>query len=311
MTPGKPRTPMTSHEPKPSPHATTTARELIQAVRRTLESAGIEEAPLEADVIVCHVLGVDRTALFAHPERATTDPERRSLDALLARRTTREPLPYILGRRDFFGLSFVVGPAVLVPRPETETLVEEALRWADAPERRGRPLAVADVGTGSGCVAVSLAVHLPHATVHATDTSRAALNVAGENARRHGVAYRVRLVRADLLSSFSGHLDLVVANLPYVPDADIAGLQPEVAWFEPASALRGGPEGTDLLLRLLASAPGVLAPGGAVMLELGPPQRDVLESAARRFFPEGAARIVKDLAGRDRVLVVETGRDPR
>ena len=288
-----------------------TVRDLLLEVRRTLEGAGIEEAPLEASVLVRHVLGLDRAALFAHPERATTEAERRSLDAAVARRTAREPLPYILGHREFYGLSFQVGPEVLIPRPETETLVEEALRWAEAPERRGRPLAIADVGTGSGCIAVSLAVHLPHATVHATDTSHPALAVAGENARRHEVADRVRLVRGDLLSPLAGPLDLVVANLPYVPDAEVAGLQPEIARFEPATALRGGPEGTDLLLRLLASAPRVLAAGGALMLELGPPQRNALEAAARHLFPEGAVRIVMDLAGRDRVLVVETRRDPR
>ena len=257
------------------------------------------------------LMAMRRHDIFANQEAEVGAQREQELDRKVERRLKREPLAYILGHWEFYGIDLLVTPAVLIPRPETETLVEEALRWADAPEHRGRPLAVADVGTGSGCVAVSLAVHLPQATIHGTDTSRAALDVAGENARLHGVTDRVRLVRTDLLSSFSGRLDLVVANLPYVPDADIAGLQPEVAWFEPASALRGGPEGTDLLLRLLASAPGVLAPGGAIMLEIGPPQGDAVESAAKRLFPYGTARIVKDLAGRDRVLVVEAGRDPR
>ena len=285
-------------------------REAVRWVRRLLAGVGIDGSALETDVLVGHVLGMDRAGLYAHPTRPVTDEERGLLRDLVERRLAREPLPYILGRREFYALDFIVGPAVLVPRPETETLVDEALRWAAGRARTAGPLAVADVGTGSGCIAVSLAVMLPRAVVYATDASREALALARRNAARHGVADRVHMVQTDLLGAIARPLDLVVANLPYVPDADLPGLEPEVSRYEPPAALRGGPDGTTLLLRLLAETPARLAPDGALLMEFSPPQRAALERAVRGAWPHARVRVVRDLAGRDRVLAVEAAGGP-
>jgi release factor glutamine methyltransferase len=317
----------------------TDARTAIAHARETLAAAGIEEAALEAEVLARHVLGVDRAQIFAHPERRLTPGQRASLEALLHRRLRREPVAYILGTRDFYGLSFVVTPAVMVPRPETETLVEEALGWARAREgetprpfdsAEGRlaqdqrddphpnplpsgerervrgPLVIADIGTGSGCVAVSLAVHLPEARIIAIDASAAALEVAASNLQRHGVRDRVTLLHGSLLEPLTGPVDLMVANLPYVRDGEIAELQPEVRDWEPRGALAGGPDGTALLRALLAQAPAHLRPGGAVMLEMDPRQRREIDGAAGTALPGASVRVVVDLAGRDRVLVIQT-----
>ena len=298
-----PPTPHHSHSgtgnTSPSPESLrATVSTAIQATRLTLKDAGIDEAPLEAEVLVRHVVGIDRTALYAGPDRRMTEVQLQALQALVARRCQREPLPYILGHWEFYGLDFLVNPAVLIPRPETETLVEEALRRM----RRNRPStgsrrtdSIADVGTGSGCIAIALAVHLPQATVAATDISADALAVAGQNAERHHVQNRIRLVQGDLLSGWEDELDLIVSNPPYIPDAEVSGLQP----------LRGGPDGLSVIRRLLEQASNLLSPNGAIMLEFNPPQRDMLLSEANRLWPEAGCRIVQDLAGLDRVLVVE------
>ena len=174
----------------------------------------------------------------------------------------------------------------MIPRPETETLVEEALAWRG--RRRGEadgPVTIADVGTGSGCIAVSLAAMLQGDRVLAVDVSRDALAVAAENTARNGVGERVRLLEADLLSALSEPLDLVVANLPYIPDAEVASLQPEVRLFEPQVALGGGRDGLSLIRRLLRQAQALLAARGAVMLEINPPQSATLPDEARELFP--------------------------
>ena len=283
------------------------ARRAMAAVRQRLEAAGVDGAALEAEVLVRHVLGLaDRAALYAHPEAPLSLRQQKSLEALLARRERREPLPYILGRREFYGLTFEVTPAVLIPRPETEGLVEEALRWADERGAVDGPLAVADVGAGSGCVAVALACHLPGAAVYATDSSTAALEVARRNLRYHGVEGRVLLRHGELLAPLPGPVDLVVANLPYVADAELATLSPEVRDHEPREALSGGTDGMDLLRRLLEEAPRWLLAGGAVMMEMDPWQEAPLTETAQRAFPTAWVRVLPDLEGLDRYLIVET-----
>ena len=279
------------------------ARAALAHVRLQLRAAGVEEAHLEADVLVRRVLGLERADLLARPETPLAPSQAATLEGLLARRLRREPLAYVLSRREFHGLDFRVTPAVMVPRPETETLVEEALAWAGA---RPAPVAVADVGTGSGCIAVSLAVRLPGARLLATDVSPAALAVADENIRRHGVAGRVRLLSGHLLQPLPYRVDLIVANLPYVPTGRFDGLQPEVRDYEPRLALDGGPDGTDLLRPLLRQAGAYLRPGGAVMLEIDEEQGCTMAQEARSAFPAASVRVRRDLAGRDRVLVVQT-----
>ena len=253
-------------------------------------------------MLVRHVLGIDRAQLLSHPEHTLTPHHQRDLEALVQRRLQREPLPYILGAREFYGLDFIVTPAVMVPRPETESLVEHALGWAQARVH----LTIADIGAGSGCIAVSLAVNLPGVAIIAVDISAAALEVARRNIRRHGVQRRVRLVEGDLAGPLLESVDMLVANLPYVRDDEIPSLQPEVRDYEPKEALKGGLDGTTLITALLKQAPSRLKPGGVVMLEMDPRQRNALEQDAVQVFPKAAVRVVKDLAGRDRVLVVQS-----
>jgi release factor glutamine methyltransferase len=259
----------------------------------------VTDAPrLEAEVLLGHVLNVSRTALLAHPERALTPDRLSDYQALIRRRASGYPLPYLTGRVEFYGLEFEVTPEVLIPRPDTETLVELALAR--------RPATVVDVGTGSGCIAVSLAVHLPEATICAIEVSPAALAVAQRNVERHGVTERVRLMVGDLFNPRPAPADLIVSNPPYIPTGKCALLPVSVRDHEPRLALDGGPNGLDIVQQLLMQAPAVLNPGGGLLIEIGADQGEAASHLARTFFPQATVRIHPDLAGRDRVLEVLT-----
>jgi release factor glutamine methyltransferase len=267
-----------------------------------LAAAGIEEARLDAELLLAHSLGFTRAALLAHPERPLSRAEAEILSALLKRRAMREPLPYLTGWREFFGLGFSVDPNVLIPRPETELLVERALAWAAG---RGLPsaLTLADVGTGCGCIAVALAVHLPQAMIYASDLSADALAVARRNAARHGVASRVRFCQGDLLAALPEPVQMIVANLPYISQQEWPNLPPEVRW-EPRWALDGGPDGLDLVRRLLVQAPHYLASNGALLLEIGARQGEAAIRLARAAFPRAEVSLLHDGAGCARVIQV-------
>ena len=284
---------------------TKTRARALQRVRAVLEAAQVPDAWLDAEVLLCHVLGTDRTALYANPAVPLTDELASRLDSLVARRVNREPLAYIRGKREFFLHSFLVTPAVLIPRPETETLLEYTLAWVYRRSTQAEPPSlVADIGTGSGCLAVSLAIALPDAHVFATDSSAAALEVARENSQLHVTGTRLTFLHGNLLAPLARPVDLIVANLPYVPDAEFPGLQPEVRDYEPSEALVPGGDGTRLNRLLLQQAPAKLRPGGALFLELHPSQAGTLKQEAEHCFPEGTVQILKDLAGLDRVLAV-------
>lgn len=242
------------------------------------------------------MLGSSRAALLAHPEHTLTPDQLSDYQTLVHRRASGYPLPYLTGRIEFYGLEFEVTPEVLIPRPETETLVELALAR--------QPATVVDVGTGSGCVAVSLAVHLPEATICAIEISPAALAVAQRNVERHGVADRVQLMVGDVLNPRPGPVDLIVSNLPYVSTGACSSLPTSVRDHEPRLALDGGPDGLVIVRRLLAQAPAVLRPGGGLLIEIGADQGEAASSLARTFFPQAAVRMHPDLAGHDRVLEV-------
>jgi len=267
-----------------------------------LAAAGIEEARLDAELLLAHSLGLARAALLAHPERPFSRAEAETLSALLKRRAMREPLPYLTGWREFFGLGFSVDPNVLIPRPETELLVERALAWA-ADQGLPSTLTLADVGTGCGCIAVALAVHLPQAMIYASDLSADALAVARRNAARHGVASRVRFCQGDLLAALPEPVQMIVANLPYISQQEWPNLPPEVRW-EPRWALDGGPDGLDLVRRLLAQAPHYLAPNGALLLEIGARQGEAAIRLARAAFPRAEVSLLHDGAGCARVIQV-------
>ena len=260
-----------------------------------------EEPALEAQVLLAHVLDKPRPWVIAHPEADLSVDQDNSLCRLLERRLSGEPLPYLLGHWEFFGLRFKVTPDVLIPRPETELLVEKALAWLKLhPSRR---LAV-DVGTGSGCIAISLAHGLADLRVIAVDISRPALSVAQENIIAHHLQEQVSLLQTSLLYGLSnGKTDLVCANLPYIPSSTLAGL--EVSRYEPRLALDGGPQGTTCINTLLEDAPGWLAPGGLLLLEIEAGQGASVPRSARRCFPEADIQLFRDLSGKPRLVQVE------
>ncbi len=265
-----------------------------------LGTAGIppEQAARDAELLARHALGWDRAHYLAHRRDAEPADFEAQYQTLVGRRLRREPPAYILGTREFWGLDFEVTPDVLIPRPESELLVEEALDTAkDDP-----PATLVDVGTGSGCLAVALAHELPAARVTATDVSAPALAVARRNAERHGVAARVRFVRTDLLEGLALAADLIVANPPYVASRFAAGLQPEVRDHEPAVALFGGADGLDALARIIDQAWRCLRPGGRFVCEFGLGQ----DEAVRSYFTRRGwtlERIRADLQGIDRTAV--------
>lgn len=275
------------------------------ALRRAVEQlrrAGADSPELDAELLLAHLLGVERASLLTHPERPLSPSEERGFAALLRRRAGHEPLPYITGHREFYGLDLLVNPQVLIPRPETELLVDLALSVAPSIS----PLLAADVGTGSGAIAIALAVHLPRALVYATDISAGALALAEENAARHGVAERIRFLRGDLCHPLPEPVHLLVSNPPYLSDADLEEAQPEVARFEPRLALHGGIDGLAIIRRLLALAGDFLLPGGVLLLEIGEAQGTTVCRLAHRSFPTVLPELFQDYAGLDRLLLVKT-----
>ena len=221
----------------------------------------------------------------------------------MQRRVQREPLAYIVGHKEFFGLEFEVDRDVLIPRPETELLVEQAIQIAHQIAPDGE-LQVADIGTGSGAIAVSLAVSQPDTTVDAVDWSVEALAVAARNCRRHGVDSRVRLFRGDLLLALPEPVDIVVANLPYIGRSEFATIAPEIRLFEPVEALDGGEEGLDLIRRLLEQAVRQRKPPQVILLEIGATQGQAVLDMAGGIFPGAEVSLLQDYAGLDRIVTV-------
>ena len=274
--------------------------------------ASTSETPaLDAQVLLAHILGKPRSWLLVYPEAELTPTQERQLQRAIQRLRDGEPLPYILGHWEFFGLDFIITPAVLIPRPETELLVEQALDWL-----RSNPTArcAADIGAGSGCIAVSLAVFIPDLHLLATDISLAALQIARQNAQRHEVSDRIDFLQADLLgplnvsgwflSAKRSTFNLIAANLPYIPSGTLQELA--VYGHEPSLALDGGPDGLGQIRQLLANAPRILAPGGLLLLEIEYQQGPVAKILAQDAFPYSKVSILPDLAGHDRVVRIET-----
>ncbi len=233
-------------------------------------------------MLLCHTLGIDRTQLLARSEEQTTDSDYQAYLQLVARRGAGEPLQYITGHQEFYGLDFTVTPDVLIPRPETEFLVERVIKLARGPSIETNPLIV-DIGTGSGCISITLAVHLPEARLIATDTSSKALEVARGNADRHGVSNRIQFIEGDALEPLAtleleGAVDVLASNPPYVEEANSQFVQRDVREWEPHAALFGGTDGLDFYRRLLEDSPGYLKPGACVVLEIGFSQLDSISS---------------------------------
>jgi release factor glutamine methyltransferase len=278
-----------------------TWQEALRWGAQTLTQRAIGTPRLDAEVLLAHALGITRAQLHAYSPGQLGSAESDSYRQFIERRARREPVAYIVGHKEFYGLDFFVDNRVLIPRPETELLVEKAIEIGQ------RQAVVSDIGTGSGAIAVSLAVHLPKILVYATDVSLRALEVAARNCRRHGVEDRVRLLQGHLLEPLPEPVDLIVANLPYVSEAELAQLPPEISDYEPREALNGGPDGLDYIRRLLAQTGRHLRPGGIVLLEIGATQGGAVVALARRHFPAASVEVMRDYAELDRVIIVSKG----
>lgn len=275
---------------------------------------------LDAELLLAHVLGWPRARLLAEGRQPLAADQLAAFGLLVERRRALEPVAYLTGHKEFFGRDFLVDRRVLVPRPETELLVELALERTRTKNQEpgtarhqsgsgsrfsvlGSPLLIADIGTGSGCIAITLALELPAAELLAVDLSPGALAVARANAERHGVAGRVRLLQGDMLAPLETLVDLLVSNPPYTV---LATIDENVRRHEPHLALDGGPDGLALYRRLLAGAPARLRPGGSLLLEIGANQGAAVATLARAAFPASQVAVQRDLAGLDRVLTVDT-----
>ena len=281
-------------------------REAWARSRRRLERASIPDADIEAQVLLRNALEIDRATFHASPERELSGEDAEAFEGMVRRRIEGEPLSYITGHREFYGLDFVVTPDVLVPRQETELLVEAVLEYAGSCAEDEDALTIADIGTGSGCIAVAVGRHLPKAAVYATDVSRGALRVAEGNVRRHGLEGRVHLRHGDLFEALDGPVDVVASNPPYLSTNEAFHLPPDVR-REPSVALVAGSDGMDVLRRLIVGARGYVKPGGLLALEIDPRRVEAVERLVGRAFQGGEVAVIKDHAGLERVVALRVG----
>jgi release factor glutamine methyltransferase len=286
-----------------APPATDAGRVKAQLARAraTLATAGIPLPWLDAEILVAHVLKSSRERLHSHPDRQLTIAQRAQLRRLTSRRAARVPVPYLVGEREFYGHMFLVTPAVLIPRPSSELLVELAIDWLKTHPTARR---VIDLGTGSGAVAISVAKAVPDVRIEARDVSARALRVAAENIARHRLRRRITTVKADLLRG-AAPADVILANLPYIPEA-LRRVRPKELEYEPGLALDGGKDGLDLIRRALAQAPAAVKPGGLVLFECDPAQTRRIVRLAQGHWPAADVSVHKDLAGQDRVVRIQT-----
>jgi release factor glutamine methyltransferase len=283
-----------------SPHANS------WCVQKALKWAGPPlaetiESALSARMLLAHVLACSTTDLFVHPERVLTPDEQQRYRHLVARRARHEPVAYLLGHRAFLDIDLIVNPHVLIPRPETEVIIEQAVEIA----RRWQQPKLVDVGTGSGAIAIGLARHLPQASIFATEQSKAALQVAQENARRHSAPNPITFMRGNLLAPLCARVHVIVANLPYVSCAEYAALPPDIRLYEPREALLAGTDGLDAIRALLETARPYLTDDGVILLEIGAAQGKGATEIASEAFPEAEISILSDYAHLDRVVQID------
>jgi len=284
----------------------TTVREALRKAGQKLRESGAGTPALDAGVLLGHVTGHNRAGLYQDWERELPPEAEARFFTLIARREAGEPVAYLTGRREFMGLDFTVNNSVLIPRPETELLVETAIHLAGAGD------IIVDAGTGCGAIAISLAVFLPQAVVYATDQSPDAIEVARLNAVLHGVERRVSFLHGDLLAplaglGLAGQVDLIAANLPYIATRELGALPREVRLYEPVTALDGGADGLDLYRRLIPAAADMLKPGGSLLMEIGSGQRAAV--AGLLSPPWWDTVVLQDLAGLDRLAVARLAPD--
>ncbi len=273
-----------------------TLKQVLGLGRGILEANNIEDASLEAEILLRHVLGIDRARLYTGLDGMLSLEEEERFRSLIERRLKGEPSAYITGHREFYGLDFCVAPGVLIPRPESELLVEKSIALAQA-----RPVAaIAEIGTGCGAIAISLALSLPGARIYATDISAPALRIARRNCQKHSVSDRVILLHGDMLDPLPEPVDLIVANLPYVKEAELA--RSAVGTFEPRLALNGGADGLEKIDILIRQVSGKLHPDGCLLLEVGQGQAKIVAALLRRLFRPAGVEVFPDYGGIERVV---------
>lgn len=275
---------------------------LLRKTEHRFAVGGIGDARIEADLVWMTTLEIDRAELYARMGDYPSGIQTQSAEALIQRRLLHEPTAYLLGHREFYNIDLLVGVGALIPRPDTEALVEEALAIA---ANFPAPIIIADVGCGTGAIGLAIAANLLTAHVYATDLYPAALDLARRNRARLGLTERVDLLKGDLLAPLPGPVDMITSNLPYVASGEIPTLDPEICLYEPREALDGGDDGLDFIRRFLFDVPRYLNPLGVVLMEMDPRQIATACGLAIEALPGANVRIVQDLARRDRVLVVE------
>jgi release factor glutamine methyltransferase len=275
--------------------------QLIISMTKRLENSMTPN--LDAQVLLAHIINRPRAWILSHSEYDLSPNQKKRLSKALANLKNGVPLPYVLGHWEFYNLEFEINPDVLIPRPETELIVDSAIQWLqDNPMSRN----ALDIGTGSGCIAVSLAFRIPDLLMTAVDISKAALTTARINALKHAVADRITFIHGDLFPRqlSSSPYTLITANLPYIPTTTLHQL--EIYGREPTLALDGGPDGLDLIIRLLENAPKYLSPGGLLLVEIEADQGESALESAQDNFPESEITIHSDFSGHDRVLYIQT-----
>ena len=276
-------------------------KQTLTGSRGILAAANIEDAPLESELLLRHALKLSRVQLFLDLDRELSPEEDKVFRHLVKRRLRGEPTAYLTGHREFFGLGFRVDPRVLIPRPESELLVEKAINLV----KNHAIATIAEIGTGCGAIAISLALNLPGIRIFATDISAPALEVARLNCEQHGVANDVCLLQGDMLAPLPEPVDLIVANLPYVKESDLAGMNS--ANFEPSLALDGGTDGLEKIYRLCQGISGKLRSPGYLLLEIGQGQSETVAAVLQNLFPPAQIEITPDFSGIERVVSLGPG----
>lgn len=278
-----------------------TSREALILTRQTLASVNSDEAGIESELLLCQVLGISKTKLYSEPQRVLTPTEIKELQHSINRCLLHEPIAYILEHGDFYGHDFYVNHHVFIPRPETELLVEEAINFAHNHSISQNEFILADIGTGSGAIAISVALALPQAKVYAIDITTSTLHVAHINCQRHHVTHQVTLLQGNLLEPLPEPVNVIIANLPYVKNHELRVLAPETIDFEPSVALIGGEDGLNVIRQLLNQIEGKICPGGCLLLEIGYGQKEPITSLINSHFAQASIEIVPDLAGIERI----------
>ena len=276
-----------------------TIKQALSRARAMLVTNNIEDASLECQLLLMHTLGISRVQLYVNLEHELSPEQEEGFWDLIKRRISHEPVAYITGHREFYGFDFYVDSDVLIPRPESELLVEKALELA----QEHTVSTIAEVGTGCGAIAISLALNMPQPRIYATDISASALRIALFNCEKHGVTDRIRLLQGDMLDPLPESTDLIIANLPYVEESALCRVRPES--FEPRLALNGGSDGLEKVRQLCSQVGGKLHTKGCLLLEIGQGQSEIVATLLRSLFPSARVEITPDLSGIDRVVSLE------